>query len=83
MHRRGLSCSGPSGAGRARGRSGWPLDVDLEVEVAADGAGVAGLADGADSLAGPDALAALDQRPGGAGGRRSSCAAPPSPWISR
>jgi hypothetical protein len=34
--------------------------VDLEVEVAADGAGVAGLADGADPLAGPDAVAAPD-----------------------
>jgi hypothetical protein len=36
------------------------LDVDLEVEVAAAGAGVAGLADGADSLAGPDIVAAVD-----------------------
>jgi hypothetical protein len=35
--------------------------VDLEVEVAADRAGVAGLADGADSLAGPDAVAAADR----------------------
>jgi hypothetical protein len=34
--------------------------VDLEVEVAADGAGVAGLADGTDRLAGPDAVAAMD-----------------------
>jgi len=40
-------------------------DVDLEVEVAADGAGVAGLADGPDSLAGPDGVAAVDAgRPG-------------------
>ena len=37
------------------------VDVDLEVEVAADGAGVAGLADGADALAGEDTLAAVDQ----------------------
>jgi hypothetical protein len=35
-------------------------DVDLEMEVAADGAGVAGLADGADSLAGPDTIVAVD-----------------------
>jgi hypothetical protein len=35
--------------------------VDLEVEVAADGAGVAGLADRADSLAGPDPIAAVDE----------------------
>lgn len=35
--------------------------VDLEVEVAADGAGVAGFAHGAHSLAGPDAVAALDR----------------------
>lgn len=39
--------------------------VDLEVEVAADGAGVAGLADGADPLAGPDAVAAIDGRRAG------------------
>jgi hypothetical protein len=38
------------------------VDVDLEVEVAADGAGVAGLADAADSLAGPDAVVAADRR---------------------
>jgi len=37
------------------------VDVDLEVEVAAYGAGVAGLADEADGLAGPDAFAAVDQ----------------------
>jgi hypothetical protein len=37
------------------------VDVDLEVEVAADGASVAGLADRADSLARPDALAAVDE----------------------
>jgi hypothetical protein len=37
-----------------------PALVDLEVEVAADRAGVAGLADGADSLPGPDAVAAAD-----------------------
>jgi hypothetical protein len=36
--------------------------VDLEVQVAADGAGVAGLADRADSLAGPDAVATVDGR---------------------
>jgi hypothetical protein len=36
------------------------VDVDLEVEVTADGAGVAGLADAADMLAGPDALASMD-----------------------
>lgn len=36
------------------------MDVDLEVELAADGAGVAGLADAADVLTGPDALAAMD-----------------------
>jgi hypothetical protein len=41
------------------------VDVDLEVEVAADGGGVAGLADLAHSLAGPDSVAALDE--GGAG----------------
>ena len=39
-----------------------PVDVDLEVEMAADGAGVSGLADRADSLSGPDAVAALDRR---------------------
>jgi hypothetical protein len=37
------------------------VDVDLEVEVAADGAGVAGLADEADGLAGKDMVAAMDQ----------------------
>jgi len=37
------------------------VDVDLEVEVAADGAGVAGLPHRADALAGVDALAAVDQ----------------------
>lgn len=36
------------------------VDVDLEVELAADAAGVAGLADPTDVLAGPDALAAMD-----------------------
>ena len=36
--------------------------MNLEVEVTADGAGVAGLADAADALAGPDAVAALDGR---------------------
>jgi len=48
----------------AQGRLGVyraPVDVDLEVEVAADGAGVAGSADAADALAGPDALAAVDR----------------------
>ena len=35
------------------------VDVDLEVEVAADGAGVAGLAYAADALASPDALAGM------------------------
>lgn len=38
------------------------VGVDLEVEVAADGAGVAGCADGADALAGPDSVATLDRR---------------------
>lgn len=33
--------------------------MDLEVEVAADGAGVAGLADGADAPAGGDEIEAL------------------------
>ena len=51
------------------------VDVDLEVEVAADRAGVAGLADRADPLAGEDPVAAVDARPAGAGGRRSSCGA--------
>jgi hypothetical protein len=37
------------------------VDVDLEVEVATDGDRVAGLADGGDPLALPDALAAMDQ----------------------
>jgi hypothetical protein len=41
------------------------VDVDLEVEVAANGYCVAGLADEADRLARPDALAAVDE--GGAG----------------
>ena len=36
------------------------VDVDLEMEMTADGAGVAGLADGADTLPGPDAVAAVD-----------------------
>ena len=36
------------------------MDVDLEVELAADGAGVAGPADPTDVLTGPDALAATD-----------------------
>jgi hypothetical protein len=36
--------------------------VDLEMEVTADGAGVAGLADRADSLAGVDAVAAVERR---------------------
>jgi hypothetical protein len=39
-----------------------PVNVDLEVEMTADGAGVSGLPDRADSLAGPDAIAALDAR---------------------
>jgi hypothetical protein len=38
------------------------VDVDLEVEVAADGDRVAGLADGADPLSLPEALAAVDRR---------------------
>jgi len=43
-------------------RIDWPaVDVDLEVEVAANGAGVAGLADEADRLASPDALAVVDE----------------------
>lgn len=37
------------------------VDVDLKVEVAADGAGVAGLAYRTDSLAGPDGVAAVDR----------------------
>jgi hypothetical protein len=37
------------------------VHVDLEVEVTADGAGIAGLADEANGLAGPDALTAVDQ----------------------
>ncbi len=37
------------------------VDVDLEVEMAADGAGVSGLSDRADALASPDALAAVDR----------------------
>lgn len=36
------------------------MNVDLEVEVAADRDRVAGLADGPDSLAGPDAVASAD-----------------------
>jgi hypothetical protein len=44
------------------------MHVDLEVEVAADGAGIAGLTDEADGLAGPDALSTTDQgRPGHVG----------------
>jgi hypothetical protein len=39
--------------------------MDLEVEVAADGTGVAGLADGAYSLAGPDSVAVVDGRRAG------------------
>ncbi len=43
-------------------RVDWPaLDVDLEVEVAADRDRVAGLPHGADSLARPDAVTFLDQ----------------------
>jgi hypothetical protein len=38
------------------------VDVDLEVELAADGASVAGLADDPDPLARPDIVAAVDQR---------------------
>ena len=38
------------------------MDVDLEVEVAADGNRVAGLPHRADALAGVDALAAVNQR---------------------
>ena len=41
------------------------VDVDLEVEVTADSAGVAGLTNGADALAGEDALAPPDE--GGVG----------------
>ena len=37
------------------------MDVDLEVEMAADGAGVSGLADRADPLAGPDTIATVDR----------------------
>jgi hypothetical protein len=40
---------------------GSAVDVNLEVKVAADGAGVAGLAHEADGLAGPDTFAAVDQ----------------------
>lgn len=38
------------------------MDVNLEVELAADGASVAGLADHADPLAGPNAVATVDER---------------------
>lgn len=38
------------------------MDVDLEVEMAADGASVSGPADRADPLAGPDAIATVDRR---------------------
>ncbi len=38
------------------------VDVNLEVEMAAHGAGVSGLADRADTLAGPDPVAALEPR---------------------
>ena len=48
-----LSCSGPSGAATGSGSIGDAVDVDLEVEVAADAGGVAGLADRADPLALP------------------------------
>ncbi len=41
------------------------VDVDLEVQMAADGAGVAGLAHGADALAGPDLGTPVDR--GGTG----------------
>jgi len=34
--------------------------MDLKVEMAADGAGVAGPADGTDSLPSPDAVAAMN-----------------------
>ncbi len=39
-----------------------PVNVDLEVEMAADGAGVSGLADCADRLAGPDQIAVVNRR---------------------
>jgi hypothetical protein len=38
------------------------VDVDLEVELTTDGAGVAGLADHADPLTGPDPVTVVDQR---------------------
>ncbi len=38
------------------------VDVDLEVQMTADGAGVSGLADRADPLSRPDAVAAPDRR---------------------
>lgn len=38
------------------------VDADLEMEVAADGSGVAGSADGADGLAGPNAVAPAHER---------------------
>lgn len=41
------------------------MDVDLEVEVTADRDRVAGLADEADRLPGPDTIACVDQRRAG------------------
>jgi hypothetical protein len=38
------------------------VDVDLEVEMAADGTGISGLANCADSLSSPDTIAAIDRR---------------------
>jgi len=39
-----------------------PVDVDLEVEMTADGAGVSGLPDRANSLSSPDTIAVIDRR---------------------
>jgi hypothetical protein len=49
------------------------------MEVAADSAGVAGLADGADPLAGPDAVAAID---GGRAGQVGNEEKPELQWCS-
>ena len=66
---------GPAHSVRAVGVDRPAVDVDLEVEVAADRERVAGLADLADPLPRPDPLALADTRPAAAGARRSSCGA--------
>jgi len=58
----GLAGAVPAAQG-GLGVHGVAVDADLEVEVAADRAGVAGLADGADSLAGLDDVAGARQGP--------------------